>query len=525
MTVQTSQFSPPSHLLAWLALLFALVSLGCAASMPNSVASWRSSMKTHVTSDEHQLRYLDEGPRDGEAILLLHGLPTNSSLYREVIPRLTEQGYRVIAPDIVGYGASSKPTSRAEYALEKQGARLVGLLSELRLNEVSMVVHDFGGIVGWELLSQDPSRIARILVMNTTAYHQGFRPPMEMRMLAGGLGAMMSGMMGSGSMGEKFMGDFLKDNTGDEDSVDANIVESVWWAMHEGSAVPMRTMAMTFSEVSNEFPRYQEALRSFQGPTAILWGDRDKVLKFDPIGTMFSQDLRIAKEHQRRLPKAGHFLMLDAPEETARSILSLMQQDAKVVKPVANHGLVRSTEFTGPAPGPSITAAMQLADRGLAESDEHDVRGDTRMRVLLGGAPAYALGFDASIGYSDGLAYRAALYPLGIGMVGGGSQISLVAGAGVRDAGAGGARFEAPIALDIAWQLGPVRALSWGHIAWSSHTDLQWEGALGLRLGGSEPYFPHARAGSGPYIAAIASGVGEASRFGLAIGMELGDGR
>lgn len=146
--------------------------------------------------------------------MLLHGIPTNAYLYQHVAADLAKRGYRVIAPDLVGFGASSKPEAASAYGFDaKQADRLIELLDSLGIDRFTFVIHDLGGLVGWELLDKEPSRVSRLLVLNTTAYAE-FRAPVQMRMLAGPLGGLMSSMMGGGMMGRSLTATFIEDNTG-----------------------------------------------------------------------------------------------------------------------------------------------------------------------------------------------------------------------------------------------------------------------------------------------------------------------
>ena len=99
------------------------------------------------TNDETQLRmhYVDEGPRDGEIVLCLHGQPTWSYLYRKMIPPLTKAGYRVIAPDLIGFGKSDKITERSAYTYAKHVFWLEDFVKKMSLSDVTLVAQDWGG--------------------------------------------------------------------------------------------------------------------------------------------------------------------------------------------------------------------------------------------------------------------------------------------------------------------------------------------------------------------------------------------
>ena len=117
--------------------------------------------------DELRMHYLDEGPRDGEVILCLHGQPVWSYLYRKMIPVLVKGGYRVIAPDLIGFGKSDKPAHRSDYTYANHVAWLTSLLSSLELTALTLVCQDWGGLLGLRALTEHPDWFARAVVANT----------------------------------------------------------------------------------------------------------------------------------------------------------------------------------------------------------------------------------------------------------------------------------------------------------------------------------------------------------------------
>jgi len=114
-----------------------------------------------------RIHYLDEGPRDAGVVLLMHGEPSWSFLYRKMIPVLVKAGYRAIAPDLVGFGRSDKPADRKDYTYERHVHWMLSFLESLRLNGVTLVCQDWGGLVGLRLVAARPDLFARIVAANT----------------------------------------------------------------------------------------------------------------------------------------------------------------------------------------------------------------------------------------------------------------------------------------------------------------------------------------------------------------------
>lgn len=115
-----------------------------------------------------RIHYLDEGPPSGEVVLLLHGEPSWSYLYRRMIPVLTGAGKRVIAPDLVGFGRSDKPTETSDYTYARHVDWMrEALFTHLHLDGITMFCQDWGGLIGLRLVAEEPDRFDRVCVANT----------------------------------------------------------------------------------------------------------------------------------------------------------------------------------------------------------------------------------------------------------------------------------------------------------------------------------------------------------------------
>ncbi|HEV7526535.1 MAG TPA: haloalkane dehalogenase [Acidimicrobiia bacterium] len=115
-----------------------------------------------------RIHYLDEGPSTGPIVLLMHGEPSWSFLYRKMIPVLTAAGLRCIAPDLAGFGRSDKPTERSDYTYARHVEWMrAALFDALDLRDVTLVGQDWGGLIGLRLVGEHPDRFARVVVANT----------------------------------------------------------------------------------------------------------------------------------------------------------------------------------------------------------------------------------------------------------------------------------------------------------------------------------------------------------------------
>ena len=120
----------------------------------------------YVGIDGMRMHYVDEGPKDAEPILLMHGEPSWSYLYRHMIPPITAAGYRAIAPDLIGFGKSDKPTRQEDYSYASHVAWIRQFIEQLDLNGITLVCQDWGSLIGLRVAAENEQRFARIVLGN-----------------------------------------------------------------------------------------------------------------------------------------------------------------------------------------------------------------------------------------------------------------------------------------------------------------------------------------------------------------------
>lgn len=289
-----------------------------------SITEHRAALQ-YLPVNGGRLAYLDIGPRDGDAILLLHGIPTSSWLYRNIASMLAADGFRVIVPDLLGFGASDKPSDRELYAPAHQAERLVALLDHLDLDTVTMAVHDAGGPWGFELVDRHPHRLAGLAILNTTAYADAFTPPLEVKALGGPLGPVMLRLMRSAA-GRPMVHRMVSQFTHAGRTLSPNVTEPHWMSLREGGTRAMRAFAQELPAFVGNFARYSAALRRIAGtPAIVIWGTEDPVLRAELLVPRFVADLQLTPEHVHLLDGASHFLQEDRPEEIAGLIADLVR--------------------------------------------------------------------------------------------------------------------------------------------------------------------------------------------------------
>lgn len=139
----------------------------------NNLKNYSFAANYHQWQDL-RMHYVDEGPKDAPVVLMTHGMPTWSYLYRDIIPVLLKAGYRCIAPDHMGFGKSDKPTDANWYSIARHTEILTSLIIDLDLTDITLVCQDWGGPTGLAQAAAMPKRFSRLVIMNTWLAHDDY---------------------------------------------------------------------------------------------------------------------------------------------------------------------------------------------------------------------------------------------------------------------------------------------------------------------------------------------------------------
>lgn len=276
---------------------------------------------------EGRLHYIDEGPRDGNAIVLAHGNPTWGFLYRNFVGPLTQAGYRVIVPDFLGFGRSDKPKDRAAYDAAAHVQRLIALLDSLDLHHATVVPQDWGGLaLAWAVAR--PERVDRLFVLNTTAHNPDhFRIPFALKLFrAPGIGEIM--VKGLSLFHRLFL---FKAGTIHQERLTpevrrAYLAPHPTWSSRTGVLeFPRQIPAGPVSPVAPLLTDLETGLeREFKGrPVEIVWAMKDVAFTSDVLEKQWLKTFPEAKV--LRLPDAGHYLQEDAHEEIVAELLDFLR--------------------------------------------------------------------------------------------------------------------------------------------------------------------------------------------------------
>jgi pimeloyl-ACP methyl ester carboxylesterase len=320
----------------------------------------------YVEIDGLRQAYVDEGSADGPLVLLLHGQPSWSYLYRKMIPVLADAGFRTIAMDHLGMGRSDKPTDIAYYSYVRHGDRLQRFIEALDLRDITIFVQDWGSLIGLRVAGQNIERFARIAIGNgdlpvtpaDTVIDFGIEDPDQSEDLAfpyadiphqqtafyDGCTLLLDevlAVMGTGGFGA-----WATYSMKGASFHPGEVLEALTWfdlpdaeqAAYDAPFPSRIYMAgpRTFPSLAQGLPGLNAdawaALSTFEGPLLTIWGSNDP----GNLGRCDTQNRWICTvpgavgQPHARLPEAAHFLQDDQGEEIARRIVSWIKGDASV---------------------------------------------------------------------------------------------------------------------------------------------------------------------------------------------------
>lgn len=260
------------------------------------------------------MAYFDGG--SGPCILLLHGVPTSSWLYRKIIPILIEKGYRIIAPDMLGYGSSNKPEGYDIYSDTNTGERILKLMDYLKIQSWSHVFHDGGGLWTWAMLEMDQSRVSSLFMLNTIVYQDGFNPPLKFS--KGFFARIFARLYSFSGFTQKLSIDPTFKN-----GIKAK--NKVTKSMLEGYKKPLiknghHALYYFFTQTCKQIKDYNKIHKSLKMPTTVIWGKWDDVLVWEGNEQKVRSNFNILEE-DIHIIDAKHFIQEEKPELIAKIII------------------------------------------------------------------------------------------------------------------------------------------------------------------------------------------------------------
>jgi len=272
----------------------------------------------YLTVDGHRLFFREAGDRQAPAVVLLHGFPTSSYMFRDLVPALADR-YHVIAPDHLGFGLSDAPSvDDFDYTFDALTALTQGLLRALKVDRHAIYVQDYGAPIGWRLALDDPAAITAIISQSGNAYDAGFVESFWKTVVAY--------QTEQTAETESAVRQFLTLDATRWQYVtgvsDETLVSPESWyhdyglISRPGNDEVQLTLLRDYASNSPLYPRVHEYFRKTQVPLLAVWGRGDEI--FGPAGAQaFADDLPDAEIH---VIDGGHFLLESALDDVTQLI-------------------------------------------------------------------------------------------------------------------------------------------------------------------------------------------------------------
>jgi len=281
----------------------------------------------YAVVEGRRIFYREAGDPERPVIVLLHGFPSSSHQYRELIPMLSAR-YHVIAPDYLGSGYSDRPDPETyAYTFDRLADHVEGLINGLGISEYALYMQDFGAPVGFRLMERNPERINAIIIQNANAYEEGLTPARKefFRNAHEDMSpehvAALYERTGAASVIE---GQYLRDVPADKRDImspDSWTHDLAFLRTEKDRTIQVR-LFQDYQTNIDRYPEWQKLMRERQYPALIVWGKNDPA--FIAAGAVaYLKDLPRAELH---LIDAGHFAVEEKPGEIAQYILDFMKR-------------------------------------------------------------------------------------------------------------------------------------------------------------------------------------------------------
>lgn len=269
--------------------------------------------------EQLRMHYVDEGNRGSQVVLCLHGEPTWSFLYRKMIKVFVEAGFRVVAPDLIGFGRSDKPTRRSDYTYQRHVDWLRSLILQLGLRDLTLFCQDWGGLIGLRIVAEHEDRFSRVVTANT-GLPTGRTPPGEdflsWRKLSQEMPVLPIGKLVDQACVTRLSDEVIA-------AYDAPFPDESYKA--GARQFPMLVPASADDPASEPNRRAWRALAAFERPWLTVFSDKDPLTRKGE--EIFQQRIKGALGQPHVIIKdAGHFLQEDKGTEIAGIVVDFMNR-------------------------------------------------------------------------------------------------------------------------------------------------------------------------------------------------------
>ncbi|MGO4289625.1 alpha/beta fold hydrolase [Chitinophaga sp. RAB17] len=275
-----------------------------------------------VTVNNLDIFYREAGPADAPVILLLHGFPSTSHMYRDLIHDLADR-YHVIAPDYPGFGQSSIPALTAfDYTFDNLAVVMEQFIDTLGLTKFTWYLQDYGGPIGFRIITKRPELVEALVIQNANVYDEGLGPDVQ---IIGTLQHDEKALLAA--IADKLTLSRIKEEhvfgAADPERVSPDGYELAHFYMARPGVEEIQiALFLNYGTNFPKYPEWQQYLRTQQPPVLVVWGKNDKIFTW-PGAEAYKRDVENAEVH---LLDGGHFVLEEYHEEVAALIHDFLRK-------------------------------------------------------------------------------------------------------------------------------------------------------------------------------------------------------
>ncbi len=282
--------------------------------MLKSRAAWTAGGQVTPLIPGRGIFWRRDGDDDGTPVTMLHGFPTSSHDWEPVIPALTGAGFRVTTVDLLGFGASDKPTDH-RYSIMEQASVVEALWAHCGVRSTAVVAHDYSVTVAQELLARDPGRITSMTYLNGGVYPDLHRPILVQRLLHSPLGRIL-GRFSTERTFRVAMNRIMANPIAQDD------LHELWLDISTGDGQRIQHDLLRYIDDRRQHAsRWTSAMETYPGPSQFIWGPEDPI-----------SGAHVLERIRTRMPDAdvveldgvGHYPQLEDPSRVAEAVTSFL---------------------------------------------------------------------------------------------------------------------------------------------------------------------------------------------------------
>ncbi|QQK80508.1 alpha/beta hydrolase [Salicibibacter cibi] len=258
--------------------------------------------KQTMELNEQKISYFDEGSKDRPPVLMLHGVPESSMLWKHIIPEVVSSGFRAIAPDLPGFGQSDQFKTKSTW--ENYLIFINNFMRKLQLGEIHLIVHDWGGLIGLRWACDQPEKISSLVISDSSLDPEYKWHPMARKWRTPGEGEKVIEKT-------RNKASWIKNMESEAPGIDEDVLEDFYCVFQTEQS--RNVILDLYRSANHKLVEPYLNLSKIKMPVTILWGEKDPYVDYEFAYKMQEQQLSQANVHI--FPNAGHFIHVEVPEK------------------------------------------------------------------------------------------------------------------------------------------------------------------------------------------------------------------